>query len=571
MSQAAENDANDLVGRVVLGRYRIVRAIARGGMGMIYLARMEGAADFVKPVVVKRMLSEHADQSALKMFKREARIMSMLRHPGIVSVTDFGKEDADFLLVMDYVHGFHLGRWTSFVQHSQGADGTLGQLPWQLTTHIIIQVLDALEYAHTLRGTDGQPLHVVHRDVSPSNILLDIEGRILLADFGIAKSAGEEETKTVVGTVKGKFSYMAPEILEGYPPEPSGDVYAAAVVLHEILVGRNEFRAGEPAITIQRVLNHIPRRLDAVRPEIPAAFADVVARALEKDLNVRFKTAGEFAKALRRVRGMDGEEANDVLRKTLDRDFRDPRFAAMFELPELDSLEQSWRTSPGAEQMTVPPEGEASGLRNSSEPTRFDKTHLAPAPLPPTQALPIPTLLPAGAASNRSLIIGMFAFVVVAVLSAFGVAIWALTRPTSPPAEIVWINEEHPDAFIDPPDAAVMLEEAAPAELDAWTATRRDNDRNTPRNENPTIVINRVFGRSLAQFQSCFDSQSGNIPALSVHFTTDARGQVTSADVRPAEVANGPAGQCVVRQARRLDFTSSVGAQSFRIPLTVHR
>lgn len=536
-------------------------------MGMIYLARMEGAADFVKPVVVKRMLSEHADQSALKMFKREARIMSMLRHPGIVSVTDFGKEDADFLLVMDYVHGFHLGRWTSFVQQSQvRADGTLGQLPWQLTTHIIIQVLDALEYAHTLRGTDGQPLHVVHRDVSPSNILLDIEGRILLADFGIAKSAGEEETKTVVGTVKGKFSYMAPEILEGYPPEPSGDVYAAAVVLHEILVGRNEFRAGEPAITIQRVLNHIPRRLDAVRPEIPAALADVVARALDKDLNVRFKTAGEFAKALRRVRGMDGEEANDALRKTLDRDFRDPRFAAMFELPELDSLEQSWRTSPGAEQITVPPGAEASGLRPSTEPTRFDKTHLAPAPAP-TSPAPVEVAVQ----SNRGLFIGMFAFVVVAVLAAFGVAIWAINRPPAPPAEIVWINEEHPDAYVDLPDAAVALEEDAPSEADAWTATRRDNDRTPSRNEDPTTVINRVFGRSLAQFQSCFDSQSGNIPALSVHFTTDARGQVTNADVRPAEVANSPAGQCVVRQARRLDFTSSVGAQSFRIPLTVHR
>ena len=568
MSQAAENDANDLVGRVVLGRYRIVRAIARGGMGMIYLARMEGAADFVKPVVVKRMLSEHADQSALKMFKREARIMSMLRHPGIVSVTDFGKEDADFLLVMDYVHGFHLGRWTSFVQQSQaGADGVLGQLPWQLTTHIMIQVLDALEYAHTLRGTDGQPLHVVHRDVSPSNILLDIEGRILLADFGIAKSAGEEETKTVVGTVKGKFSYMAPEILEGYPPEPSGDVYAAAVVLHEILVGRNEFRAGEPAITIQRVLNHIPRRLDVVRPEISAALADVVARALDKDLSVRFKTAGEFAKALRRVRGMDGEEANDVLRKTLDRDFRDPRFAAMFELPELDTLEQSWRTSPGAEQSTIPPAAEASGLRPSTEPTRFDKSHLAPHPAPVDT--PAPPTTEALARSNRGLIILMFAFIVVAVLAAFGVAIWAIARPPSTPAEIVWINEEHPDAYVDLPDAAVTTEDAS-SEADAWTATRRDNDRNPRNAENPTTVINRVFGRNLAQFQSCFDSQSGNIPALAVQFTTDARGRVTNADVRPAEVASSPAGQCVVRQARRLDFTSSVGAQSFRIPLTVH-
>jgi serine/threonine-protein kinase len=563
MSLAAENDQSDLVGRVVLGRYRIVRAIARGGMGIIYLARMEGAADFVKPVVVKRMLSEHADESALKMFKREARIMSMLRHPGIVSVTDFGKENADFLLVMDYVHGFHLGRWASYVQQSLARNGVAGQLPWQLTTHIIIQVLDALEYAHTLRGTDGQPLHVVHRDVSPSNVLLDIEGRVLLADFGIAKSAGEEETKTVVGTVKGKFSYMAPEILEGYPPEPSGDVYASAVVLHEILVGRNEFRAGEPAITIQRVLNHVPRRLDVVRPDIPAALADVVARALDKDVKVRFKTAGEFAKALRRVRGMDGEEANDALRKTLDRDFRDPRFAAMFELPELDSLEQSWRTSPDAEPISVPPM-EASGMRNSAEPTRFDKTNVAPAPLP--APAPVPVIVEP--ASNRGLFIAMFVLAAIAVAGAFGIAIWAITRETEASQPIIYLNEEHLDAALGTPDAG-FGEPDAFVEPDAFTATR---ERNTPRTpEDPTVVINRVFGRNIPQFQACFANATGEFPTVSVHFTTDTRGRVTNADVRPGDIAGSPAGQCLAREARSLDFTPSVGAQRFSIPLTVRR
>ena len=161
----------------------------------------------------------------------------------------------------------------------------------------------------------------------------------------------------------------------------------------------------------------------------------------------------------------------------------------------------------------------------------------------------------------------MFAFAVVAVLAAFGVAIWAIMRPPAPTPEIVWINEEHPDAFVDLPDAAPSADEDAFSGPDAW---RRD--RVTPHApEDPTVVINRVFGRSLAQFQSCFDSQAGDAPALSVHFTTDARGRVSNADVRPAEVANSPAGQCVVRQARQLDFTPSVGAQSFRIPLTVHR
>jgi serine/threonine-protein kinase len=584
MTEHDDKEDGDLVGKVVLGRYRIVRPLARGGMGMIYLARSEGAADFVKPVVVKRMLSEHADAGSVKMFKREARIMSMLRHPGIVSVTDFGREDGSYLLVMDYVHGFHLGRWASFVQQAHlRPDGAQGQLPWQLAVHICIQVLDALEYAHTMKGQDGQPLHIVHRDVSPSNVLLDIEGRVLLADFGIAKSSAEEETRTTVGTVKGKFSYMAPEILEGHPPEPSADVYATAVVLHEVLVGRNEFRTQEPAATIQRVLHHAPRRLDVVRPDIPTALADLVSRALLKRPEERFKTAGELAKALRRVRAMDAEEANVELRAALERDFRDPRFSQMFDVPELDTLEQSWRTVPdGAiDPASFPPIAvEVGAPKRVSEPTRAARPGQAGpgqagpalgaaehAPLPRPPALPADA--PKGSGSSMA-VAGLVGLLVVGGGAA--AAYWASTQQSTAP-EIVFVEATPsgiqatdaavpaPDAFVEPPDAS---------EPDEVVRTPRPGTpRTPPPADSPGQIIDRTFARHTGAIRGCFEGQTSPEGQVSLRFTTDARGAVTDLQVTPESVASGAVGRCVAGIARRIEFGPGVGARSFRIPLTV--
>ncbi len=574
MSESDDNEDSELVGRVVLGRYRIVRPLARGGMGMIYLARSEGAADFVKPVVVKRMLSERADAGAVKMFKREARIMSMLRHPGIVSVTDFGREDGSYLLVMDYVHGFHLGRWASFVQQAHTLpDGAPGQLPWQLAVHIAIQVLDALEYAHTLKGQDGQSLHVVHRDVSPSNVLLDIEGRVLLADFGIAKSSAEEETKTTVGTVKGKFSYMAPEILEGLPPEPSADVYATAVVLHEVLVGRNEFRTGEPGATIQRVLHHTPRRLDVVRPDIPTALADVVARALLKRPDERFKTASELAKSLRRVRAMDAEEANAELRRVLERDFRDPRFSVMFDVPELDTLEQSWRTTPdgAVDPVSFPPEG-APGPKTSSEPTRAVRSGHAEMP-----ALPAPPLVPADArqGSPRAgwLVAAVLALLVVG--GGIAAAVWLASSRPEPDVVFVDVTGSGPrrdDAAVLAPDAPVAASEASPdaAVEPVETTPGRDPIRPTPRTtESPGAIIDRAFARHTGAIRGCFEGETLPEGQVSLRFTTNERGGVSELQIAPASVESTSVGRCVSGIARRIDFGPAVGARSFRIPLTV--
>lgn len=341
--------ADEFVDQLVLGRYRIVGVLAKGGMGVIYLARSEGAGGFIKPVVVKRILSGmDEDHTMVEMFKREARIMSNLRHPGVVSVIDFGRDLQSYFMVLDYVHGFHLGRWLRFMNVAHGP------FPLAFALHIIIQVLDALHYAHTLAGPDGKLLQVVHRDVTPSNVLIDVEGHVKLADFGIARmrtdatEAGSGETK-----IKGKFSYLPPELLQGAEPSPASDVYGAAVVLHEILCGKNVFRAPNLSTTISRVISHIPEPLDQIRDDVSAQLGAVVARALHKDPSQRFPTALEFAQVLRSMRPENVEMTQPKLAAAVARDFFDQRMAELLNVDSLAMLDKTWRDVGGPRKNTA--------------------------------------------------------------------------------------------------------------------------------------------------------------------------------------------------------------------------
>jgi serine/threonine-protein kinase len=338
----------DLLGRVVLGRYRVVRLLARGGMGEIYLARSEGAAGFAIPVVVKSVLAQYAaDLSVLEMFKREARIMSNLRHPGIVSVLDFGVEGGDYLMVLEYVHGFHVGRWARWLA-SRGRP-----FPVERAIQVVLTMLDALAYAHSRKDEQGAPLGIVHRDISPSNVLVDIEGHVKIADFGIARmrndntevSAGEQAARTV----KGKFPYLPADLLLGSAAPDAGlDVYATAVVLDELLRGANPFRADDPQLTVGRVVHLVPERLDAVRPDVSRALADVVAKALAKEAASRFATAEELARALRAVRRASPDEAAAELAEAARRDFSDPTMARDLGVEDLSVLARAWKEAPAA-------------------------------------------------------------------------------------------------------------------------------------------------------------------------------------------------------------------------------
>ena len=242
----------------MLGRYRIVTPLARGGMGIIYLGRLEGAAGFSKPVVIKTVIPDAKDDKSAQLFAREARIVSNLEHPSIVGVLDFGEADGEYVMVLEYVHGFHLGFWARFVQE------TRGPMPVELAVEVMLPALDALDFAHRLTRADGTPLDIVHRDVSPSNILIDHLGNVKLHDFGIARMA-DDEFKTQDGTFRGTLAFTAPETLQGIAASARSDLYACAVVLYQLIAGSNPFRGQQPSETLHRVITHVPPGLSSLR------------------------------------------------------------------------------------------------------------------------------------------------------------------------------------------------------------------------------------------------------------------------------------------------------------------
>ncbi|HEY3253507.1 MAG TPA: serine/threonine-protein kinase, partial [Polyangiaceae bacterium] len=282
---------------MLLGRYRIARQLARGGMGIVHLGRIEGAQGFAKPVVIKTILATGGENAQL--FAREARIVSQLQHSGIVAVIDFGEVDDSHVMVLEYIHGYNLGQWFRYVKAKRGP------MPLPLALHVILAVLDALGYAHGLTRADGSPAGVVHRDISPGNILIDLQGRVKLADFGIARTA-DDEFQTKTGMFRGTLAFSPPESLQGETVDARSDEYACAVVLYQILAGVNPFKGAETGHTVTRILQHVPERLSALRQDVPPTIDAAIEKAMSRNPDDRFASVAEFAEALRR--GMSWSE-----------------------------------------------------------------------------------------------------------------------------------------------------------------------------------------------------------------------------------------------------------------------
>ncbi len=559
--------ADPFVGRKVLGRYRIVREIGRGGMGLIYLARLEGAANFVKPVVVKRAAPDllAKEPSLLQVMGREARIMSHLHHPSIVSVIDFAEEDGAYLLVLDYVHGYHLGQWHRYLR------GSGRVFPADVGIQIVCRVLDALHYAHTIAGPDGIPLGIVHRDVSPGNVLLDAEGGVKLADFGIARMHSDQtETTDQPGLIKGKFAYMAPELLSRASPSPITDVYAAAVVLHELLTGRNELRAtGSVEATIARVLHHVPSRIGGTRRDVPKGFDAILAKALAKNPDDRFRDAADFARALRAALAVPDDELDRRLAAAVATDFRDPTMAATLDLPDLATLDRAWREEPhdGTDfEAVVQLPGGTPGRGPEAD------TVIAPAqPLPGVSPPP-----------RRA---GLVAAVLGAVAMA-GLAAFALLRPEparAPSSAVVVVNGQVSgvdglviDAGLQSPVAEVAP--AAPAAgLAASSAVAGTAPSHAPSpaaRSDGADGLTRAFSRQQPQVASCFASHATDVtgsPEIGIRFEVTAAGRVASAQVLPAAVASTPLGACLAAVAQATKFAPQARDLSFRIPIVARR
>jgi serine/threonine protein kinase len=277
------------------GKYKLLERIATGGMAEIYRARMTAAAGVTKPVVIKKILPGYAGNSAfVSMFVNEARIAAGLSHGNIAQVFDFGEVDGQYFIAMEWVDGHPLSR----VMRRAREKG-LYTLPQPLALLIAVEVLEGLAYAHTRLDERGRPLHIVHRDVSPQNVLLGYEGQVKLVDFGIAKArlAGRNEVEDT--EVKGKYAYFAPEQARGREVDSRTDVFAAGVILYEMLCGRLPFEGKMEDVLRKVALGDFPRPRD-LNPDLPAALERILLTALAVEREQRYPTAEAFAEALTR-------------------------------------------------------------------------------------------------------------------------------------------------------------------------------------------------------------------------------------------------------------------------------
>ena len=276
-----------------LGRYALFDQIAEGGMATVHLGRLVGPIGFSKIVAIKQMHESAArNPDFVAMFLDEARLSGRVQHPNVVATFDVVAKGGEAFLVMEYVHGESLA---ALLRASRKRDERLAP---RVAVHILCDVLSGLHAAHEATDEHGEPLKLVHRDVSPQNIMIGVDGVARVLDFGIAKAAGRlQETQT--GQLKGKIGYMAPEQLLGRPLDRRVDIFAAGIVLWEAISGRKMFDADSSGQLMYQVLEYEIPPLSSLA-DVPLALSKAVERATARDPEQRFATAREFARELER-------------------------------------------------------------------------------------------------------------------------------------------------------------------------------------------------------------------------------------------------------------------------------
>lgn len=579
------------IGQLVLGRYRVVRRLAQGGMGVVYIGRLEGAAGFSKPVVIKRIISDPDDQQgSTARFIREAQILSNLQHPGIVGVLDFGEEAELYSMVLEYVQGYDLGRWLKYLQLKAHAMG------WEEAVFIILRVLEALSYAHGFRRNDGTPAEILHRDISPGNILLDVDGRVRLVDFGIARmdaSAGDLY-KTQTGVLKGKITYMAPELFAGSPPSPASDIYACAIILYQMLAGANPFTAANDSRLMWRVIMEGPPQLSRKRDDLPPALLPVLALGYERDPARRYSSAERFAAELRQVLEHSEAEVGAGLRERLRVDFNGD-LPALLRLETLAERDRSWRqdapTATATRDYGAP---EATGSAPSVTPTTLSEagrgasidavTARASAP---ARAVHSPAAAPVSLRTRSTawkpvLALGLGMSMVLGVAMAAGLY---YLRPAQAPAEARFIVVESHDqeaarrAAGEPTGAARENGGAAhasasgpaePAPGDGRPSSASPHRTGRPPRSGTSAALTRALAKHEGALGACFDRHAAQLegtPEIAISFEAAENGEVRSAALVPSSLEHTALGDCLLGVARKVSFGSLGKLTRFTIPI----
>jgi serine/threonine-protein kinase len=275
------------------GKYVLLRQLAVGGMAEVYLARQSGPAGFEKECVIKRILpSLAADQQFVRMFLDEARIAARLSHPHIVQIYDLGKlTEQDYYLAMEHVPGVDLQ------QIAEAEQRRGGHVPLQIALRLISNIAEGLDHAHRATDARGAPLGVVHRDVTPSNVIVSVDGVAKILDFGIAKAVAKEG-HTEVGVIKGKIPYMSPEQVQGEAIDARSDIFSLGTVLYELTVGQRPFAGQNAAELSIQILHDEPTAPEVVIESYPERLGAIIRRAMAKRRADRYPNAREMQEAI---------------------------------------------------------------------------------------------------------------------------------------------------------------------------------------------------------------------------------------------------------------------------------
>jgi len=280
-----------------LGRYELLAPVAKGGMGQVWVARLRGARGFQKLVAIKTLLAVGEDSERHeRMLFEEARIAGQIQHPNVVQTIELGEEQGTLYLAMEWVDGEPL---SYLLAHCEDA---LGSIPLLVAVNLVGQLLRGLQAAHDLNDASGESLGVVHRDVSPHNVLVSYSGVAKLVDFGIAKAMNQQVNSTSTGEIKGKFAYMAPEQILGNPVDRRADIFSTGIMLHLMTSGQHPFKNHRSVGVLHSITNSDPAaRPSLLKPGYSRTLEAVVMKALEKDREQRWASADEMRLALQKA------------------------------------------------------------------------------------------------------------------------------------------------------------------------------------------------------------------------------------------------------------------------------
>jgi serine/threonine protein kinase len=516
-------------------------------------------------------------------------------------------------MVLEYVRGYHLGQWARYLRLKGRS------VPASIALQVIIDVLDALDHAHSMVHPDGTSMHIVHRDISPSNILLDEDGRARLLDFGVARMrGGEHEYQTQVKGFVGKLMYSAPEIFADGDATPSSDCYSCAVVLHEALLGRNTFRAENQAKTLHRVLSHAPEPLTPA-PGIPDGLDAVLFRALAKAPEERYGSARELAAALRALQPQPENDVRASLAGLLKNDFG-REMAELLGIESLADRDEAWRrTGQRATSSAPPPQLDAQDSTYRLDPTQTstsgsfgdtttgggpatqgptsvegrralasmrpasDLPSLRPPPpppaalrsLPPAPSVPNPTTPGLGTKPARGSSAVAWAMVAILGTGLAGLVTYQRLHPAPAVVPNIKVVQQPTRPGVDAAPGAASpkptVTPVAPSKNGDEASSKPAQVVEPARHASTEQRLTRAVRKQQEQFNACMKQAAlKTLPPIFLEFELDADGKQTALSVKPPSIGNTEFGRCLHAAASAARFPSPGKAVSLSIPLATN-